>query len=583
MKYPLAFRMLMVISILQLCASQLMALQIIEVTPVSQSLNAPNKTEITLACDAALDPSTVNSGTIHIFGHWSGVADGIFSLEENNTRIRFIPSSLFNAGEWVMISISTNLRSAQGDPLEYGYCWQFWIKPAPGNLDFIEVDRISVRQVGENHIQTYGAHGADLNDDGYSDFFVPNEITNDCRVFLNDGTGHYHNFSVYPIRNGARPSTNESADFNMDGHIDVAVGNSTGDSITVFLGDGTGSFLSIENYRAASGIRGLAVSDMDGDGDMDIVTANRSGNNVTVLHNNGDGTFGARMILDGLSSGETACATADANGDGILDLFVGAHGSGEVSLMLGDGLGSFVFRDKTASGGNGSWMIAVGDINKDGHVDAAIVNSQSGNVGVIFTDGEGNLSEAVTYATGGFPIAIDLGDVDGDEDLDLMTSNFSGATWTLWENDGNGQFINRRNFDASRAGSCATFHDRDNDGDLDMTGIDELDDLIFLFENTGTSSVIHAFPSQQLLRPISPNPLSEKTVISFSVPDAFGNAHVSLRILDTSGRIVETLFHQKAPQGMYSITLDPGPLAAGTYLCQLQVAAHAEVCEFIVN
>ena len=33
------------------------------------------------------------------------------------------------------------------------------------------------------------------------------------------------------------------------------------------------------------------------------------------------------------------------------------------------------------------------------------------------------------------------------------------------------------------AGSCAVLVDRDNDGDLDMIGIDELDDLLFLFTN----------------------------------------------------------------------------------------------------
>jgi hypothetical protein len=38
---------------------------------------------------------------------------------------------------------------------------------------------------------------------------------------------------------------------------------------------------------------------------------------------------------------------------------------------------------------------------------------------------------------------------------------------------------------ASSAGSCAILHDRDNDGDLDITGVDEIDDFIFLYENVG--------------------------------------------------------------------------------------------------
>ncbi|HLF63094.1 MAG TPA: T9SS type A sorting domain-containing protein, partial [Saprospiraceae bacterium] len=373
------------------------------------------------------------------------------------------------------------------------------------------------------------AHGADLNHDGFSDFFVPNEISNDCRVFINDGAGNYSDFHIYPIPNGSRPSTNESADFNADGRLDLAVGNSTGDSITVFLGNGTGGFFSVRNYEADSGVRGLAVADIDGNGDMDIVTTNRTGNSVAVLHNLGDGSFAPPVIIDANSTGETACATADANGDGILDLFVGAHSSGEISLLLGDGNGGFDFSEKTSAGGSGSWMVAVGDVNGDGNVDVAVVNSQSSNVGVIFGDGAGGLSSSTTYPTGSFPIAIDLGDLDGDADLDLMTSNYAGSNWTYWENDGNGTFINRRILNSEDAGSCATFHDRENDGDLDMTGIDEEADLIFLFRNNGTTSTHDELIENTIA--VFPNPAESGWYVV--IPD---HSCYQLQILDLSGR-----------------------------------------------
>ena len=83
-------------------------------------------------------------------------------------------------------------------------------------------------------------------------------------------------------------------------------------------------------------------------------------------------------------------------------------------------------------------------------------------------------------------MAVDIGDVDGDGDLDAITSNISGKNLTLYENLGDGSFGNPRTLAASGAGSCAIIHDRDNDGDLDITGVDEIDDLIFLFENRPT-------------------------------------------------------------------------------------------------
>ncbi|MEO8168306.1 MAG: FG-GAP-like repeat-containing protein, partial [bacterium] len=437
---------------------------VISFSPVAQSTTTSRNGEITISFDGPMDVATLNASNIMIWGRWSGVASGSFQIENNNSRVRFVPSTLFSAGEWVTVSISKAVKNQSGENLLKGYAWNFWIKTLPGTLNLTETSRITARRTAEGHVQSYGSHGADLNKDGFSDMFVPNEISNDCRVYLNNGTGGYSNFTVYPIPNGSRPSTNESADFNHDGNIDIAVGNSTGDSITVFLGNGIGGFLSIKNYRADNGIRGLSVADLDGDGDADIVTANRTGNNIALLLNDGSGNFTSRTVMESNGNAETACAIADANNDGILDLFVGAYNSNEIILLLGNGSGGFTFSAKVAAGGSAPWKIAVGDVNGDGNVDVVSANANSNNCSVILGNGLGGLSTAVAYPTGVFPLSIVLGDIDGDGDLDLVTSNYSARNWNIYENNGSGVFINRRTLTASLAGSCATLHDRDNDG-----------------------------------------------------------------------------------------------------------------------
>lgn len=545
---------------------------VVAVSPPAQSLSAERSDPILITFDVPINPATVSSSTISVFGKWSGVMHGTFQMENNNTRIRFTPTRFPSAGDWVTVSLSRGIRSQAGDSLAKGYAWNYWVKTQPGYLALVEVGRVAVRRQGEAHIQTYGAHGADLNNDGFSDFFVPNEISNDCRVFLNNGLGYYSAFTVHPIPNGSRPSTNESADFNADGNMDIAVGNSTGDSVTVFLGNGTGGFLSIRNYQAAGGIRGLSVADLDGDGDPDIVTANRSGNNIAMLLNNGDGTFGPRSVMEANGNAETACATADANGDGVLDLFVGAYASSEIILLLGNGVGGFTYSTKVAAGGSGPWMIAVGDMNRDSHVDVVSANSGSANCAVIFGNGAGGLSAAVTYPTGGFPLAIDVGDIDGDGDLDLVTSNYSGRNWSVYENNGSGTLVNRRTLPSSRAGSCATLHDRDNDGDMDMTGIDEEDDLIFLFENRPPTSVpMSSAPEHFALHPNTPNPFNPTTSIRYDVAQ---RADILITISDLGGRRVRTLLHGTREAGSYIVqwdgTGDDGrSVASGVYVCRL--------------
>ena len=153
-------------------------------------------------------------------------------------------------------------------------------------------------------------------------------------------------------------------------------------------------------------------------------------------------------------------------------------------------------------------MIVAGDANGGSHVDVVRVHSYTDEAAVIFGDGQGNLSLPTFYPVVGFPLDINLGDIDGDGDLDLVTSSLGIAhdhddnrellfsdeddfgAWTIYENNGFGSFENPRILYSQNRASCATLHDRDRDGDLDLTGIDEGNDDIYIFDNIGPGNQI---------------------------------------------------------------------------------------------
>lgn len=462
-----------------------LAAAVVEIVPSAHHAFAPRTTPITIEFDRPLDPGSVTPARFRVFGRWSGVAAGTPTVEAGGTRIRFTPEAEFAAGEFVTVTLAGSILLADGTALGRGYAWSFWTAANAGTLDQTNVGTRAVRRPGEGLIQSYGAYAGDIDADGDSDLIIPNEVANDIRVFLNQD-GDYGPFTVYPIPGGSRPSTNEGEDFDGDGFIDFAAGNSTGDEVSIFRGGGDGSFLFTGGVQADTQVRGLCLLDFDGDGDQDIATANRMGvgsGSVSLLRNQG-GTFEPAGTLDAGGDGESSCASADVNGDGITDLFIGNISSLTVSVLIGDGAGGFSVSGVFQAGG-GPWMLVAGDLNGDGHADVASANAAANNVGILLGTGDGQLLPVRTSGTGNFPLAVDLGDLDGDGDLDVVVSNFATVNWTVFENDGAGRLTDPRTLDALGAGSCAILHDRDGDGDLDITGIDELEDLIFLFRNGG--------------------------------------------------------------------------------------------------
>ena len=236
--------------------------QVIETSPLSQTIINDPHAPILITFDQPINEVTVNSNTFRVFGRWSGPMDGIISFNINSTGVEFTPIRDFFYGEWVTVRLTSGIQNMEGLPLTNGYGFNYWTKSLPASLDLVFGEQINMRLPGEGAITLYGAYAGDINNDEFSDLVVITEDSNDIRVLFNDGLNSFDPFIIIEMPNGQGPSTNEGADFNHDGLIDMAIGSTYSDNVSVLMGNVTTIFDEEVNYQTGMGVRGLAILGM---------------------------------------------------------------------------------------------------------------------------------------------------------------------------------------------------------------------------------------------------------------------------------------------------------------------------------
>jgi FG-GAP-like repeat/IPT/TIG domain/FG-GAP repeat len=281
----------------------------------------------------------------------------------------------------------------------------------------------------------------DFNGDGIPDL-ITLEFTN---ISFSQGNpdGSFQLQIDSPLPTGVNSaSTPAVGDFNRDGHLDVVL---AGDSTVYFMpGNGDGTFGSAVQFStgAPSGNTNVAAGDFNGDGILDLAATNEMGNSVSILLGNGDGTFQPHVDYPTGAFPEQV-VTGDFNGDGKLDLAVINALDATVSILLGNGDGAFQAKVDYPAGISPAFM-TLGDFNEDGIPDLGVSDSQctnsgcaaSGSANLLIGNGDGTFQSHLDFAVGAFPEAIVSGDFVPSSPpsgrMGFAVANYQDSTVTLY-------------------------------------------------------------------------------------------------------------------------------------------------------
>jgi hypothetical protein len=173
--------------------------------------------------------------------------------------------------------------------------------------------------VGQNVVINSQANNIEINDlnkDGNLDLVLAGAGSeNDTGLFissyLGDGAGNFTVEQVIDLGQGAIRGEISLGDFNEDGNMDVAfplsskqIQHDKSTDLLIYLGDGTGKFTQGQTVTVGQEPGSTWTADFNKDGHTDIACSNRTDGTLSILLGNGDGTFvtHATIQLNALST-----------------------------------------------------------------------------------------------------------------------------------------------------------------------------------------------------------------------------------------------------------------------------------------
>ena len=245
---------------------------------------------------------------------------------------------------------------------------------------------------------------------------------------------------------------------NPDGQDhDLIIYNALSGTLSIFLSDGMGGFLTPSVISVGLGGSSLALAPVSG-GPPSILLTNQTNGQITELFNDGTGHFSAArsqrfLATSGpfswdtstagvgpvLSYSRTIGAAAGAfntSSPGATDIAVVNAGSNTLSILFPPTNGSYLNPVVLPLPFSPGYVVAA-DFNHDGNLDLAILDPLHDLVCIYLGDGHGHFTFKASYSAGNDPTGITVADVTRpgggapDGNLDLLIGNTYGDILVL--------------------------------------------------------------------------------------------------------------------------------------------------------
>lgn len=297
--------------------------------------------------------------------------------------------------------------------------------------------------------EPYAGSVCDIDVDGMPDMIFVNRESDNVSILRNVTDMHGWSGSSFETRynldTGEYPVSVATDDIDGDGKKDIVVANFVSNTISVFRNTsvpgtfGPGSLAAKVDFTAGGNPQCVIIADIDIDGKPDLIFTNHTTNTVSILKNTSTlgtidaGSFAARVdfvtgndprfvVLGHIDTDVKPDIVVSNYGDNTISVLRNKITAGTIDFM------SFDTRVNFTTGMN-PYALAIEDLDINGRMDVIVSNLSDNSISIFSNAGEagdivpGSLNDRVNFPTGAQPVSFSIGDVDGDGKRDIVVAN----------------------------------------------------------------------------------------------------------------------------------------------------------------